>query len=235
MRSCALKQSKRTYYEKQRGNERTIFKCMSLNDGEAGDIGFIYYSNLETATVKNLPILEEKIKFSEFKGLAIIGRPQIEQSMEMEVKVAPNEETIFLMRKTGQEQASYKVQFFPRLVYDNLCTPEEIRKMGKKSQIEEITSKGERIDRNQFTYIMQHDNGFAFLFENLENYKKLLIKLNFTIENLIDSEAQQEGVISDTLEWRVTLEPGQFKVKELKIADITNRTSLKYSFNFKNY
>ncbi len=48
---------------------------MSLNDGEAGDIGFIYYSNLETATVKNLPILEEKIKFSEFKGLAIIGRP----------------------------------------------------------------------------------------------------------------------------------------------------------------
>lgn len=33
----------------------------------------------------------------------------------------------------------------------------------------------------------------------------------------------------------MTLEPGQFKVKELKIADITNRTSLKYSFNFKNY
>jgi len=33
----------------------------------------------------------------------------------------------------------------------------------------------------------------------------------------------------------VTLEPGQYKVKELKIADITNRTSLKYSFNFKNY
>jgi hypothetical protein len=57
----------------------------------------------------------------------------------MEVKIAPNEEIIYLMRKTGNEQASYKVQFFPRLVYNNLCTPEEIRKAGKKSQIEEIT------------------------------------------------------------------------------------------------
>jgi len=37
------------------------------------------------------------------------------------------------------------------------------------------------------------------------------------------------------LEWRVTLEPSQFKIKELKIVDVTNRTSLKYAFNFKNY
>lgn len=101
---------------------------MQLNDGEGGDIGFIYYSNIETPSVKNLPGLEEKIKFSEFKGLTIIGRPQVEQSMELEVNIGPNEETIFLMRKTGQEQASYKVQFFPRLIYNNLCTPEEIRK-----------------------------------------------------------------------------------------------------------
>ena len=36
---------------------------------------------------------------------------------------------------------------------------------------------------------MQHDNGFAFLFENLEKLKKLLIKLNLAIENLVDSEA----------------------------------------------
>jgi len=36
---------------------------------------------------------------------------------------------------------------------------------------------------------MQHDNGFAFLFENLESQKKLLIKMNLTIENLADSEA----------------------------------------------
>lgn len=83
---------------------------------------------------------------------------------------------------------------------------------------------------------MQHDNGFAFLFENLEKQKKLLIKLNFTIENLVDSESHKEGeAIPDNLEWRVTLEPGQIKVKELKIADITSRTSLKYAFNFKNY
>ena len=48
---------------------------MALNDGEGGDIGFIYYSNLSMPTMQNLPILEEKIKFSEFKGLSIIGRP----------------------------------------------------------------------------------------------------------------------------------------------------------------
>jgi hypothetical protein len=82
---------------------------MSLNDGNGGDIGFLYYSNLLTPTVQSLPILEEKVKFSEFKGLTIVGRPQVEKSMEMEVKVGPNEETIFLMRKTGSEQASYKV------------------------------------------------------------------------------------------------------------------------------
>jgi hypothetical protein len=29
--------------------------------------------------------------------------------MEMDVKVAPNEEIVYLMRKTGSEQASYKV------------------------------------------------------------------------------------------------------------------------------
>ena len=46
-------------------------------------------------------MLEEKIKFSEFKGLTIIGRPQVEKSLELEVKVGPNEETIYLMRKTG--------------------------------------------------------------------------------------------------------------------------------------
>jgi hypothetical protein len=109
MRSCALKQPNRTYYEKQRGNERTIFKSMSLNDGNGGDIGFLYYSNLMTPTVQSLPILEEKIKFSEFKGLTIIGRPYVEKSLEMEVKIAPNEEIIFLMRKNGNEQASYKV------------------------------------------------------------------------------------------------------------------------------
>jgi hypothetical protein len=109
MRSCALKQPNKTYYEKQRGNERTLFKCMSLNDGNGGDIGFLYYSNLLTPTVQSLPILEEKIKFSEFKGLTVVGRPQVEKSLEMEVKVGPNEETIFLMRKTGSEQASYKV------------------------------------------------------------------------------------------------------------------------------
>jgi hypothetical protein len=49
---------------------------------------------------------------------------------------------------------------------------------------------------------MQHDNGFAFLFENLESQKKLLIKLNFTIENLIDSDSQTD-IVPENLEWRI--------------------------------
>ncbi len=64
------------------------------------------------------------------------------------------------------------------------------------------TSGGQTIERMQFTYIMQHDNGFAFLFENLESQKKLLIKLNFTIENLVDSESQTEQT-PEALEWRI--------------------------------
>jgi hypothetical protein len=89
------------------------------------------------------------------------------------------------------------------LIYRNLCTAEEIRKHGKRSQIEEMTtSGGQTIERMQFTYIMQHDNGFAFLFENLESQKKLLIKLNFTIENLVDSESQTEQT-PEALEWRI--------------------------------
>ena len=53
---------------------------MSLNDGEGGDIGFLYYNNLETEkmSLKDLPTLEEKLKFSEFKGMTILRKLWIE-------------------------------------------------------------------------------------------------------------------------------------------------------------
>jgi hypothetical protein len=55
---------------------------------------------------RELPVLEEKVKFSEFKGLQMLGKPLVQSdagSMEMDVKVAPNEEIVYLMRKTGSE------------------------------------------------------------------------------------------------------------------------------------
>ena len=74
MRGLALKKEK-SFYDKQRG-EKTIFNTMSLNDGGEGDIGFVYFSNLETAQIKaqDLPTLEERVKFTEFKNLTIIGQ-----------------------------------------------------------------------------------------------------------------------------------------------------------------
>lgn len=45
---------------------------MALNDGEnGGDIGYIYFSNMPTQStpLTSLPVLEEKIVFSELKGL----------------------------------------------------------------------------------------------------------------------------------------------------------------------
>lgn len=42
----------------------------------------------------------------------------------MDVKIGPDEEVVYLMKKTGSEQASYKAQFFPRLIYIDLCTAE---------------------------------------------------------------------------------------------------------------
>ena len=53
---------------------------MALNDGEGGDIGFIYFSNLQShhQNLNNLPILDEKLKFTEFKALQLLGRPNFE-------------------------------------------------------------------------------------------------------------------------------------------------------------
>ena len=48
---------------------------MSLDDGADGDIGYLYYSNLQSKITRDLPVLEEKVKFSEFKGLQMIGKP----------------------------------------------------------------------------------------------------------------------------------------------------------------
>lgn len=83
---------------------------MALNDGEnGGDIGYIYFSNMPTQStpLTSLPVLEEKIVFSELKGLQILGKPK--NLEEIDVSVRPGEELIFLMKKTGTEQSSYKV------------------------------------------------------------------------------------------------------------------------------
>ena len=48
MKSCAIRsdKKKRTYYDKQKG-EKTIYKVIAINDGDGGDLGYIYYSNLK--------------------------------------------------------------------------------------------------------------------------------------------------------------------------------------------
>ena len=78
---------------------------MALNDGEGGDIGYIYFSNLGgiNTNVSDLPVLDEKLKFSEFKSLQIIGTPGIEETLEFNITVNPGEEMLYLMRKIGSE------------------------------------------------------------------------------------------------------------------------------------
>jgi hypothetical protein len=223
MRSVAVRDAK-SYYEKQRGSEKTLFKAMALGDGAGGDIGFIYFSNLGTnrTPVSDLPVLQEKIRLTELKSLDLMNVPRTE---ELDITVPQGTEKIILLKKTGADQSSYKAQFFPRLTYSNLCTPDEIRKLGKRSQLE--SSETPLIE--QYTYFLQHDNGFAFLFENLDSQSVLMIKMVLTVENLVDAQGGEAG------EWRVTLRPGEVAVRELWIEDVTKRTSLKYSFNFKNY
>lgn len=109
-----------------------------------------------------------------------------------------------------------------------------MRKSGKRSQIEELNEKGEATEMEQFTYILQHDNGFAFMFENQEPSRVLLIKMLMTVENLIENPSSVENK-DGTIEWRLKLEPGQHSTKDLVIQDVKSRTSMKYSFNFKNY
>ena len=117
MRSAALREEKSTY-EKQRGHEKTLFKTMALSDGDGGDIGFIYFSNLSTrsTSLSDLPTLHEKIRFTELKGLELLN---VSTAEEVDVSVPPGTEKIILMRKT--EQAAYKAQFFPRLTYGSMC------------------------------------------------------------------------------------------------------------------
>ncbi len=72
---------------------------MALSDGNGGDIGFIYFSNLSTrsTSVSELPSLNEKIRFTEFKGLELVNVPNAE---ETDVIVPPGTEKIILMKKT---------------------------------------------------------------------------------------------------------------------------------------
>jgi hypothetical protein len=72
---------------------------MALSDGNGGDIGFIYFSNLSTrsTSISELPSLNEKIRFTEFKGLELVNMPNSE---ETDVIVPPGTEKIILMKKT---------------------------------------------------------------------------------------------------------------------------------------
>lgn len=72
---------------------------MALSDGNGGDIGFIYFSNLSTrsTSISELPSLNEKIRFTEFKGLELVNMPNVE---ETDVIVPPGTEKIILMKKT---------------------------------------------------------------------------------------------------------------------------------------
>lgn len=100
-----------------------------------------------------------------------------------------------------------------------MCQPEEIRKHGKRSYLEHQDDQGSLRELTQYTYLYQHDNGFSFMFENLEPEKNLLVRMILTVENLADAE----GSISKPgeIEWRVTLKPGDVAVRELWIVDIT--------------
>ncbi len=99
------------------------------------------------------------------------------------MRVKPEEDTIFLIRKVGNEAASYKVASFPRLVYDVSCTPSDVRERGKRMQLSDETSG---TSYNCYMYILQHDDGFAFLIENAEPEKLLLFKLILNTENLLE-------------------------------------------------
>jgi hypothetical protein len=140
MRSHALKSpiSKRAWFEKQRGPEKTMFRVMALNTEDGGDIGYLYYSNLggQRVPVSELPPIEEKIKFSEFRALQVLGKPQAGLEADLEAVVPPGKEVIYLLKKVGTEQASYKCSFYPRLGYLSQRDEEEIRRTGKRSQIE---------------------------------------------------------------------------------------------------
>jgi ribonucleotide reductase alpha subunit len=80
MRSVAIREE-RSHYEKQRGSEKTLFKTMALNDGAGGDIGFIYFSNLATKNtpLNDLPVLSEKLRFTELKNLEVMNMPKAEE------------------------------------------------------------------------------------------------------------------------------------------------------------
>lgn len=122
MKANAIRNDKRkTFYENQKGAVKSLYRVIAMNDGQGGDIGYVYYSNFKVSSDQdNLPTLEEKLAFKDVKALKIAG---LHENQELDVKVRPEEDTIFIIRKVGNEAASYKVNSFPRLVYEVACTP----------------------------------------------------------------------------------------------------------------
>ncbi|CDW85682.1 calpain-like protein [Stylonychia lemnae] len=240
MKSCAVKnEKKRTYYENQKGHVKSLYKVIQMTDGQGGDVGYIYYSNFKTSQEQQeLPILQEKLIFKDIKNLKIQGLNS--ETLELEINLKPNSDIIYLIRKLGtpQESSSYKFANYTRLTYDAEITPDEIREKGKKFIVSD-EQKG--IQYNQNVYILQNEDGFSFLFDNQETTKVLLSRVILNIENLAEQKnasqvgSQEVSSMHNSNEWRLRILPGQHDIKHLKIIDITKKTSLKYSLNFKIY
>lgn len=96
------------------------------------------------------------MKFTEFKNLTLLSpsvKPITADNPDLDVTVAPGTDVVYLLKKTG-EGSSYKCQFYPRVVYQARIGPDEMRKVGKKSQVEETDAEsGMVMELQQYTYI----------------------------------------------------------------------------------
>jgi hypothetical protein len=48
MKSHAMRNDKKkTFYENQKGPVKSLYRAIAMNDGQGGDIGYVYYSNFK--------------------------------------------------------------------------------------------------------------------------------------------------------------------------------------------
>eukprot|EP00347_Sterkiella_histriomuscorum_P003203 403365197 len=259
MKSSAIKnEKKRTYFENQKGDVKSLFKVISMTDGQGGDIGYIYYSNFRQENQNStLPHLHEKLIFKDIKNLKIQGLN--EETLEIDINLKPDQDLLYLIRRVGPstETCSYKLANYTRLSYNTEISVDEFRERAKKTQIID-ESNNKNNPYNQYVYVLQHEDGFGFLFDNQEQDKVLMIKIQLNTENLKEktfynpkpssedtyiessndlSEVQEgiEKMMSQSVpnEWKLKIEPNSYNIKQLSIVDITKKTSFKYSLIFK--
>lgn len=68
-----------------------MYKCIAMNDGENGDIGYVYFSNTNNS---DGGILKDKLVFKQLNGLNIEGVV----GNEINVSVDPNKDEIYILR-----------------------------------------------------------------------------------------------------------------------------------------